>query len=66
MEYNQKKMDCYWYEAIVDVVYYIGLNGDPEPVYELHDEVCHCLDKGGPLHHYEYDCTNCPFYKKNK
>ena len=64
MEDKKKKTDCYYYEAIVDTIYRIGLGGNPEPKHELHDEVCHCPEKGGPLHHYEYDCTNCLFYKK--
>ena len=65
-----KKRNCIHYEPVIESSYrYLGHNDFTtdkaliDEVETLIDEVCHCKEKGGPLHHNEYDCTNCPFYK---
>ena len=62
----EKKTDCYWYEPIVQATPIQIDDYVWDTLYELQDEVCHCPNKGGPLHYDEYDCTGCPFYKKIK
>ena len=57
-----KKPDCKFYYQVVDT--YARQTGE-ESFYldaELVDEVCSVGDT--PLHHDEYDCENCPLYKK--
>ena len=61
-----KQSDCVHYEMIIDYEYGIGQYGEPIPEPILVDEVCHCKEKGGPLHYNEYECENCPFYKARK
>ena len=61
-----KKQDCIYYEMVIDYIYEIGLDGEPIPKPILVDEVCHCKEKGGPLHYNEYECKDCPFNKKEE
>ena len=60
----EKKTDCVFYNVIVDS--YPRQTGENSFIldYELADEVC-SVDSDNPKHHDEYDCKDCPFYKRN-
>ena len=54
---NIKKKDCKHYEAVVE-------QSSPND-FELVDEICWAVKKGGPLHHDEFNCAYCPYYEKD-
>ena len=57
-----EKRDCIHMEDIVDTYTRQDSFGNPYQECELVDEVCNGRPNS-PLHHNEYDCEKCPYYK---